>query len=188
MLFKRKGRYYAIYGSCCCACRAGSGAVVSSAPNISGPWTRQARDVNCQADAPVCAGYIRAGDMPADRHRVSPTRINFVGKPSFEKRSRKPTAVVAQGNLTISAQGIGMTTLKGKGGEDIFMWNGMRWLSGEGNPPKCSALCTTDTGDCKQQPGYHPGTDFDYWIPLEFDEEGTVQQFKPFVDEFQLAL
>eukprot|EP01045_Picozoa_sp_COSAG04_P006548 COSAG04_NODE_324_length_16823_cov_176.872937_2_plen_92_part_00 len=59
---------------------------------------------------------------------------------------------------------------------------------GEGNPPKCSALCTTDTGDCKQQPSYHPGTDFDYWIPLEFDEEGTVQQFKPFVDEFQLEL
>ena len=78
MLFKRQGRYYAIYGSCCCACRVGSGAVVSSAPNISGPWTRQARDVNCQADAPVCAGYIRAGDMPADRHRVSPTRINCV--------------------------------------------------------------------------------------------------------------
>ena len=105
-----------------------------------------------------------------------------------------------------------MTTPKGKSGEEIFMWNGMRWLSvsraivagiwvaffqrchryrcgqGEGNPPKCSALCTTDTGDCKQQPGYHPGTDFDYWIPLEFDGEGTVQQFKPFVDEFQLEL
>eukprot|EP01046_Picozoa_sp_COSAG06_P011763 COSAG06_NODE_676_length_13150_cov_3.664164_9_plen_37_part_00 len=32
------------------------------------------------------------------------------------------------------------------------------------------------------------GTDFDYWIPREFDEEGTVQQFKPFVDEFQLDL
>jgi hypothetical protein len=27
MLFKRKGRYYVIYGSCCCACREGSGAV-----------------------------------------------------------------------------------------------------------------------------------------------------------------
>ena len=26
MLFKRKQRYYVIYGSCCCACRQGSGA------------------------------------------------------------------------------------------------------------------------------------------------------------------
>lgn len=78
MLFKRKGRYYVMYGSCCCACRVGSGAVVSSATNISGPWTRQLRDVNCKADAPVCAGYIRAGDMPKQRHR---------------------------GNLTINAQG-----------------------------------------------------------------------------------
>ena len=78
MLFRRKGRYYVIYGSCCCACKVGSGAVVSSATNIAGPWTRQPRDVNCQADAPVCAGYIRQGDMPAERHH---------------------------GNLTISAQG-----------------------------------------------------------------------------------
>jgi hypothetical protein len=90
---------------------------------------------------------------------------------------------------TISAQGIGISTLKGKDGDAIFMWNGMRWLSGESNPPKCSALCTTDTGDCKQAPGYHPGSDdFDYWIPLEFDGNGTVQQFRPFVDEFELDL
>eukprot|EP01052_Picozoa_sp_SAG31_P060817 SAG31_NODE_19951_length_587_cov_2.418033_1_plen_112_part_10 len=34
MLFQRKGRYYVMYGSCCCACREGSGAVVLSAPNI----------------------------------------------------------------------------------------------------------------------------------------------------------
>ena len=37
MLFKRGGRYYIIYGSCCCACREGSGAVVLSATNITGP-------------------------------------------------------------------------------------------------------------------------------------------------------
>ena len=33
-----------------------------------------------------------------------------------------------------------------------------------------------------------PGADFDYWIPLDFDEHGTVQQFADFVDEFQLDL
>lgn len=38
-----------------------------------------------------------------------------------------------------------MSHLYSKTGEDILIWNGMRWLSGENNPPKCSALCTTDT-------------------------------------------
>ena len=56
MLFKRKSTYYVIYGSCCCACRQGSGAVVYTASSMSGPWKQQARDVNCKADAPICAG------------------------------------------------------------------------------------------------------------------------------------
>lgn len=55
MLFKRKQIYYIIYSSCCCACRGGSGAVVHMAKNISGPWVRQARDVNCNSAAEVCA-------------------------------------------------------------------------------------------------------------------------------------
>ena len=38
MIFKRRGTYYLIYSSCCCACRAGSGVVVHSARNIAGPW------------------------------------------------------------------------------------------------------------------------------------------------------
>eukprot|EP01047_Picozoa_sp_COSAG01_P018883 COSAG01_NODE_1035_length_11997_cov_95.509665_2_plen_91_part_00 len=64
----------------------------------------------------------------------------------------------------------------------------MRWLSGPNNPPKCGALCTTDTGNCKQDSKYKPGSDYDYWIPLEFNNAGQVQQFAPFVDEFNLTL
>lgn len=48
-------RYYMIFSSCCCACRTGSGAVVHTSRSITGPWTRQPRDVNCKADAPVCS-------------------------------------------------------------------------------------------------------------------------------------
>lgn len=101
-----------------------------------------------------------------------------------------------------------MSHLYSKTGDDILIWNGMRWLSGENNPPKCSGLCTTDTvrlklvrsalsmfdrclmrqGNCKQPSDYHPGTDFDYWIPLDFDEDGKVEQFADFVDEFNLDL
>jgi len=55
-LFKRRSMYYVVYGSCCCACRQGSGAVVYSASNISGPWTPQSFDVNCDLPAKICAG------------------------------------------------------------------------------------------------------------------------------------
>ena len=98
MLFKRKTTYYIIYGSCCCACRQGSGAVVLSASNIKGPWVRQKRDVNCRDDVAICAGMPGRG---------------------------RPT-----GNLTIAAQGIGISAIKGAD-ETIYMWNGMRWLSGQ---------------------------------------------------------
>jgi hypothetical protein len=149
MLFKRHGRFYVIYGTCCCACRAGSGAVVLSATNISGPWVRQGRDVNCRANATVCTG----GD-----------------------------------GFIINAQGIAISHLQGRGGEDIFLWNGMRWLSGPNNPPKCPGLCAANTGVCKQPPNYQPAKDFDYWIPLAFDQAGNVEQFAPFVAQFSLDL
>jgi len=57
-LWKRNGIYYAAYGSCCCFCRPGSGVVVYSAKNITGPWTRQSTDVNCDTkNNPVCGKY-----------------------------------------------------------------------------------------------------------------------------------
>jgi len=161
MIFKRKGKYYVMYSSCCCACREGSGAVVLSSDSIEGPWTRQSRDVNCNIDAPVCAG------MPSEPPRP-------------------------QGNLTISAQGIGISILPNASdptGTPTFLWSGGRWLSAPNNPPKCTTLCTTDTGDCQQSPRYDKGADYEYWIPLQFDE-GTqqVKQFASFQDTFTLNL
>jgi hypothetical protein len=162
MLFKRGKTYYVIYGSCCCACRQGSGAVVLSAPNITGPWVRQARDVNCKVDAEICAGM-----------------------PDQEINHLRPLD-----QLTISAQGIAISTLRkaGVNGEDVFLWQGMRWLSGAHNPPKCTTLCNPPTGVCAQDPAYRTSADFDYWIPLEFDAQGKVKQFAEFVDEFDLVV
>lgn len=57
ILFKRNGTYYVSYGSCCCFCRAGSGAVVYAASSIAGPWVPQALDVNCNASLAICGGY-----------------------------------------------------------------------------------------------------------------------------------
>ena len=161
VLFKRRGLYYVIYGSCCCACRQGSGAVVSTAPTIRGPWTRQTRDANCNADAPVCAGM-----------------------PDGQIAHERPL-----GHLTISAQGTAVSVLPSGGTDDAtVLWHGQRWLSGPHNPPACTTLCDPPTGVCQQAPNYVKGADFDYWIPLAFDSAGKVMQFTPFVDEFRISL
>ena len=98
----------------------GSGAVVSSATKITGPWVRQARDVNCKVGAPICAGMP---DQEVDKIRPL-------------------------GQLTIPAQGIAISRLPKAGlkGEDVYLWQGMRWLSGEHNPKQCTTLCNPPTG------------------------------------------
>ena len=133
--------------------------MVHSAANISGPWTRQARDANCRADAPICAG------MP----------------PEPPLGAQRPV-----GQLTVAAQGIGLSVLPG----DTYLWSGSRWLSGPGNPPKCNTLCAPPTGACAQAgTGYVKGHDFEYWVPLAFDDAtGAVRPFAPFVDSFELEL
>eukprot|EP00656_Telonema_subtile_P030745 TRINITY_DN3372_c0_g1_i1.p1 TRINITY_DN3372_c0_g1~~TRINITY_DN3372_c0_g1_i1.p1 ORF type:complete len:399 (-),score=60.25 TRINITY_DN3372_c0_g1_i1:166-1362(-) len=165
VLFKRSNMYYVIYGSCCCACRQGSGAVVHSAKSIRGPWTKQTRDVNCALDAPICAG------MPAS------------------EISERPL-----GQLTINAQGLGLSVLPVLSSTNetdptlVYIWHGARWLSAPNNPANCTLLCAPNSGQCAQPDGYIKGHDFDYWIPLEFDELGAIKQFDSFVDQFELNL
>ena len=147
-----------MYGSCCCACREGSGAVIHIAESITGPWKRQeGGDMNCNAgpDVKICAG-MDAG----------PTR-------------KRPT-----GELIINAQGIGLSVIpkitssdaETKTEENIYLWAGSRWLSAPHNNPKCNSLCST----CEKKvgfDGYIRGHDFEYWIPLEFDVNGNVNKY-----------
>ena len=66
-LFRRNGIYYATYGSCCCACRAGSGQVVNWALSPAGPWKRQMPhpDINCvDATAQICGEYGPSAPKP----------------------------------------------------------------------------------------------------------------------------
>ena len=62
-------------------------------------------------------------------------------------------------------------------------------MSGPNNPTACTTLCHPATGTCAQSPEYDKSADFDYWIPLAFDDEtGAVLPFEPFVDEFNITL
>ena len=159
MLFKRRGRYYVLYGSCCCACKQGSGVVVHSAPSIRGPWTRQAADLNCKLGVPICAG--------------------MAARPSLHR---------PQGGLLVAAQGIGLSVLPLASNESAYIWHGQRWLSAPHAPPRCTSLCHAARGECAQPADFAPGRDFDYWKLLEFDEYGRIRPFGQFVDEFKLDL
>ena len=97
------------------------------------------------------------------------------------------------------AQGIGLSVIPGPdpAAEPTFLWHGERWLSAKGNNQKCLAECAPATGDCAEPVspapgvGYRKGEGFMYWIPLEFDDSGsvpTVRPFAPFVDEYNLTL
>jgi len=64
ILFKRNNLYYVSYGSCCCFCRGGSGAIFFVSESITGPWKRLGNDKNCLNDALVCGAFgDRQGSM-----------------------------------------------------------------------------------------------------------------------------
>lgn len=155
ILFKRGTTYYVSYGSCCCFCRGGSGAVVYKSQSINGPWVRQALDVNCnRTDAgSICGAY---GD-----------------------RNNDP--------IIIQAQGIGVSIIPLADGTTAILWHGERWLSAANNNPTCPDECQPQVAPkCAEEPGYIKGEGYSYWIPLEFDNDGNVQKFAPFVDSFTL--
>ncbi len=65
-----------------------------------------------------------------------------------------------------------------------YLWHGERWLSA----PYSNATCENECAPCEQPQTYVKGHGFSYWIPLEFDAEGSILQFAPFVDWFELDL
>ena len=94
------------------------------------------------------------------------------------------------GKITINAQGVGLSVIPPAtpGGEPVYMWHGERWLSAAHNPPACPDECQPSTGACAEPAGYVKGQGFMYWIPLEFDDKGNVMMFKPFVNNYTVAL
>jgi hypothetical protein len=108
ILFKRKGRYFLTYGSCCCGCTEGSGQAVFSAAAIGGPWVRQAShpDINCRdASKPICGGYSRRGE-DADE-------------------------------LVWAAQWSGISLIPLANGKTQQLYYGRQWLSGPNRPAGC---------------------------------------------------
>jgi hypothetical protein len=68
-IFKRKGRYYAMFGHCCAFCYQGSGAFVFTAGHPMGPWVAQ----KSPSGAPTDIGCIDGSTMPtpAEAHTLT---------------------------------------------------------------------------------------------------------------------
>lgn len=94
------------------------------------------------------------------------------------------------GNITIAAQGIGLSLIPLADGTTLYLWHGERWLSAPDNNPSCPDECRPETGICAEPATYIKGHGFAYWIPLAFNDSagGAVRQFAPFVSAFEVDL
>jgi hypothetical protein len=159
-LFKRGSVYYILTGSCCCACRGGSGLAVYTAASMLGPWTLQSNrsDINCgAADVAICGGF--------------------------------GARQVGRSEIVINAQWWSVNLIPLADGSTAYLLNGRRWLSGEGNNGACDDMCDNDGhpfAPCVN-PGYELRNDLDVWYPLEFGEDGSVLPLRT-LDSFTLDL
>lgn len=149
-LFKRRGRYYLMYGTCCCGCQIGSGVVVFSADHIHGPWTRQTThgDLNCRnSSQSICGGHMRS------------TSAEYVYNAQWWSAS----------SLTLSS-GASQSIMFGRrwlSGPNVPA--GCHDICGNRGKPE---LCVKGGGD------YLLKTDLSVWYPLEFD--GATGEVAPF--------
>ncbi len=149
-LFKRNGRYYVASGSCCCACRGGSGLAIYSSDSVLGPWVLQqlgptgVSDINCNDTAVEICGAFGA-------------------------------RTAGEAEIVWNAQWWSVSTIPLAGGGSTLLLNGRRWLSGEGNDPACGDMCGNGGHDAPCiNAAYQLRTDLDVWYPLEFDAAGNV--------------
>jgi hypothetical protein len=101
VFFKRKGIYYILGGTTCCACRGGSSVYVFTAPAPLGPWTFRA-DI---------------GSSPQHYDPHSPT--NYVTR----AQASDVFQVVGSGRAGGGSSGSG-------GDDDQWLWLGNQWVTG----------------------------------------------------------
>lgn len=159
-LFRRAGRYYLATGSCCCACRGGGGLAIYSAPSMAGPWTLQdtpRSDVNCADASAPICGAFGA-------------------------------RTTGRAELVWNAQWFSVSEIPLAGGDTALLLNGRRWLSGAGADAACDDMCGNggDNAPCVN-PAYELRSDFDVWLPLQFDADGNVLALTP-LESFTLDL
>jgi len=149
-LFKRGATYYLLTGSCCCACRGGSGLAVYTAASVRGPWALQAHsDINCAADAPLCGAFgarqVDRADLVFNAQWWSVSTIPLAGGGS---------AYILSGRRWLSGAG------NDAGCDDMC-----------NNDGRSMAPCVNAK--------YQLRDDFDVLYPLQFADDGSVLPLHP---------
>ena len=109
-LFKRGSTYYAIFGSCCCYCKAGSAVVAHTATSPMGPWTTLGPIDRTSTSAAVCPPRP-AFSRQAGRY--------------FDDADGAEDACVGASN--IHAQQTNVVTYYDDAGVAQYMWQGDGW-------------------------------------------------------------
>ena len=185
-LFKRRGLYYLLQGSCCCQCTWGSNLLVYTAARIEGPWTRRG-DVNPVSDvaqATHCqlACHSSAGASSARKRLLSTafqrTRIFCLPAETGAERC----------NHTIHGQLNAVGQLRTASGELVVLALIDRWLSAPGANPAANASNCVDSSKARNAAGYVHGDDYQYWAPLEFEADGSIAPLAQFQDRIVVPL
>ena len=117
VLFERRGRYYALFGHCCCFCYQGSGMFVFTARSPLGPWTQQREEASGRTDYGCVVNATTPA--PAEQHTLPRTAVPTPGQGCLYGLRRGESAASA----TRAQQNF---VLRLASGEHI--WTGDRWM------------------------------------------------------------
>ena len=145
VVFKRKGIYYVMAGTGCCACIGGSTIYVMMAPSMKGPWVRQ---LHLRIPTMACCG---SQAIPAVHHAhhssmIPQTYAGDVGSNPTKFDPHSPN------NYVTKAQASSVAKVGSQ-----YLWMGNQWNSG---------LSETPPGPRKH--------DLLYWSILDFNANGYI--------------
>ena len=148
-LFKRKNKYYMLYGHCCCFCLQGSGIIVYTADYVMGPWIRQrGGDLACTAplSSQLDTGHkYRMSEGISGGLSARPTP----GQGCLYNGSNKVSTTHAQQNFVVR--------IPDTNDADQILWTGDRW---------------------QQAPDGLKGHEGQYWTLLKFDAAGRISKLR----------
>ena len=170
-LFKRGGRYYLLMGSCCCQCTWGSSLIVYEAAHPRGPWIRQG-DVNPVSNSSQymwcqlrCHSAAETGAARCN-HTIH-GQLNSIGQLYRQHSSSSG-----------SGGGVGVVVLA--------MLD--RWMTAPGANPLQNASNCDASSRARNSPEYVHGDDAQYWVPLQFDNNGHVVRLQQFQNKITVPL
>ena len=166
-LFFNDGLYYALFGSCCCYCYQGSGAIVHTAPHPLGPWTSLG-DVACIASPPTSSSP--AARQPAGGQQRA-AFLAAIGAPAAGVGAA-PTPgqgcqyLNASTTSALRSQQSDVFQVDLAGGGTAWIWAGDRW---------------------QQSPDGLKAHDPQLWVPIVFNADKSIAPLR-WVDNFSLPI